>query len=211
VDKFINNKNIFKFAENYLKLEEINALILDGPFIRTSQILLNLQNLKKILIIEGNKDHLIDQNILIKKLISSKFYEYEKIILVNDNIFNYYNTDYYAVTNLIYLDINTNFISIGQGKNKTKGAKFVVKKILKSIQKNKIVFAMTFSLRTGIKNLTHYQHSKYINSKLKKYFKLFGFKLCHQLKKGKEVIYRSNSGNGSLYFNIFYLKKVNLN
>ena len=109
-------------------------------------------------------------------------------------------------TNLIYLDINSNFFKLS---GEYEGAKYTVKKILKNLRVKRIIFAMTFCLRNSIKDFKHSTHCEKINDKLDDYFRQFGYDYL-SLVNEKDNLYRGNSGFGNLYFNIFLLEKINL-
>jgi len=206
--KLKNNKNIIKFASKFLhREEEINSIILDGPCIKTTLFFIDLENIKNILIIEGNKKHYSEIKLNLKILKEIKNLRKINIKVIEENIFNFFNKEYLEKLNLIYLDLHTNFFSLTHSKHQTKGGKQIVKQILKNTRMNNLVFAMTFSLRIPLKNLTHEIHCELIESKLEKYFRIYGFKLIERLNNKLDVMYTANSGKGKLYFNVFYLQK----
>lgn len=199
-----NNLMIFKMANAYLKNDDIHALILDGPLIRSSKMISKLKNLKKITIIEGVYNHYKSIKNKIQKIPALK----KKFKVIYQNIYDYLNVKFDKRFNLIYLDINANFFKCGED-NQLEAGKYAVKKILERIGMKKVIFAMTFSLRNPIKNFLHKEHEFLINQKLKAYFNNSGFTYESMLDNTKSI-YSGNSGYGKLYFNIFLLKKINL-
>ncbi len=200
-----NNFSILKYSKSFLSnQEDINALILDGPKIRTCHFLKRLNNIKNIVIVEGNEDHF--NQIKTSLLEMQKFYINEKlkITVIKNDIFKYKNNEYLKKINLVYLDINTNFFSFSSA-----GAEVIVKRLLKRIKMQKIVFAVTFTLRNPIKDFIHSHHCSLIEIKLKEYFHKFGFKVIEKQNIGIDGIYKGNSGHGNLYFNVFCLKRIN--
>lgn len=201
IKKNENNISIIhacKLLKAYYNEEGINALILDGKQMRTTQKLEFLgDRLKKIIIVEYNKDTYEE---ILSKIKSKKYIIKCYKGHINDFIEKYNDPK----INVVYFDVNSNFFS-----SKTSyGSDFPINEFLSKSIVNELVFAATFCLRTSEKINFDVQVNK-ILLLLEKIFGSNGFN-HKQLINKKDMRYKGQKGkNKALMYVIYFLNKNN--
>ena len=201
-EKAKNNISILhacKLLKCYYNQEpSINALVLDGKKMRTTNTLSKLGNkLNNITIVEYN-------NATYEKMLSAKKLN-PRIQIYNCHIKEYIDSLNNCFTNVAYFDIMSTFFT----SEKSFGSDIIINKFLKDSLCDEIILAATFCLRNSISQ-SHQIQQKKIMILLQKIFEINGFKY-KSLISDKNLRYKGqNTGNRSMMFVLFFLYKDNI-
>jgi len=201
-EKAKNNISILhacKLLKCYYNQEpSINALVLDGKKMRTTNTLTKLGNkLNNITIVEYN-------NATYEKMLSAKKLN-PRIQIYNCHIKEYIDSLNNCFTNVAYFDIMSTFFT----SEKSFGSDIIINKFLKDSLCDEIILAATFCLRNSISQ-SHQIQQKKIMILLQKIFEINGFKY-KSLISDKNLRYKGqNTGNRSMMFVLFFLYKDNI-
>ena len=201
-EKAKNNISILhacKLLKCYYNQEpSINALVLDGKKMRTTNTLTKLGNkLNNITIVEYN-------NSTYEKMLSAKKLN-PRIQIYNCHIKEYIDSLNNCFTNVAYFDIMSTFFT----SEKSFGSDIIINKFLKDSLCDEIILAATFCLRNSISQ-SHQIQQKKIMILLQKIFEINGFKY-KSLISDKNLRYKGqNTGNRSMMFVLFFLYKDNI-
>ena len=201
-EKAKNNISILhacKLLKCYYNQEpSINALVLDGKKMRTTNTLSKLGNkLNNITIVEYN-------NATYEKMLSAKKLN-PRIQIYNCHIKEYIDSLNNCFTNVVYFDIMSTFFT----SEKSFGSDIIINKFLKDSLCDEIILAATFCLRNSISQ-SHQIQQKKIMILLQKIFEINGFKY-KSLISDKNLRYKGqNTGNRSIMFVLFFLYKDNI-
>ena len=201
-EKAKNNNSILhacKLLKSYYNEIGINALVLDGKEMRTTHTLENLGNkLKNINIVEYN--NLTYELMLNEKKMNSKIHCYNCHIKEYIDDFNDPNT------NVVYFDIMSTFFT----SEKSYGSDIIIHKFLQQSICDEIILAATFCLRNSVSQPYEIQQKK-ILLLLDKIFVNNDFSYKSLISKKKLRYKGQNTGNKSMMFVLFYLKKNSSN
>ena len=201
-EKAKNNISILhacKLLKCYYNQEpSINALVLDGKKMRTTNTLTKLGNkLNNITIVEYN-------NATYEKMLSAKKLN-PRIQIYNCHIKEYIDSLNNCFTNVAYFDIMSTFFT----SEKSFGSDIIINKFLKDSLCDEIILAATFCLRNSISQ-SHQIQQKKIMILLQKIFVINGFEY-KSLISDKNLRYKGqNTGNRSMMFVLFFLYKDNI-
>ena len=201
-EKAKNNISILhacKLLKCYYNQEpSINALVLDGKKMRTTNTLTKLGNkLNNITIVEYN-------NATYEKMLSAKKLN-PRIQIYNCHIKEYIDSLNNCFTNVAYFDIMSTFFT----SEKSFGSDIIINKFLKDSLCDEIILAATFCLRNSVSQ-SHQIQQKKIMILLQKIFEINGFKY-KSLISDKNLRYKGqNTGNRSMMFVLFFLYKDNI-
>ena len=175
----------------------INALVLDGKKMRTTNTLTRLGNkLNNITIVEYN-------NATYEKMLHAKKLN-PRIQIYNCHIKEYIDSLNNCYTNVAYFDIMSTFFT----SEKSFGSDIIINKFLKDSLCDEIVLAATFCLRNSVSQ-SHQIQQKKIMILLQKIFEINGFNY-KSLISDKNLRYKGqNTGNRSMMFVLFFLYKDN--
>ena len=186
-----------KLLKSYYNEKGIKALILDGREMRTTEILLNLKDrLKNLIIVEYNKDTFFEiKNKILNLKNNIKCYNCH----INDYIEKYNDSE----INVVYFDLMENFFS----SEKSHGSDFVINEFLLKSNVNELIFAATFCLR-NLDHISYNAQEKKILLCLEKIFLSNEFKE-KKLIMNKNMRYKGQNGlNNALMFVLYYLNKI---
>lgn len=201
-EKAKNNISILhacKLLKCYYNSEpSINALVLDGKKMRTTNTLTRLgKKLNNITIVEYNNE-------TYEKMLNSKKLN-PKIQIYNCHIKEYIDSLNNSYTNVVYFDIMSTFFTT----EKSYGSDIIINKFLKDSLCDEIILAATFCLRNSVSQ-SHQIQQKKIMILLKKIFEINGF-MYKSLIDDKNLRYKGqNTGNRSMMFVLFFLYKDNI-
>lgn len=196
-EKAKNNISILhacKLLKCYYNSEpSINALVLDGKKMRTTNTLTRLgKKLNNITIVEYNNE-------TYEKMLNSKKLN-PKIQIYNCHIKEYIDSLNNSYTNVVYFDIMSTFFTT----EKSYGSDIIINKFLKDSLCDEIILAATFCLRNSVSQ-SHQIQQKKIMILLKKIFEINGF-MYKSLIDDKNLRYKGqNTGNRSMMFVLFFL------
>jgi hypothetical protein len=202
-EKAKNNISILhacKLLKCYYNSEpSINALVLDGKKMRTTNTLTRLgKKLNNITIVEYNNE-------TYEKMLNSKKLN-PKIQIYNCHIKEYIDSLNNSYTNVAYFDIMSTFFT----SDKSYGSDIIINKFLKESLCNEIILAATFCLRNSLSQ-SHQIQQKRIMILLQKIFEVNGFKY-KSLISDKNLRYKGqNTGNRSMMFVLFFLYREPIN
>ena len=195
-EKAKNNISILhacKLLKSYYNQDGINALVLDGKEMRTTNTLKSLGNrLKNIYIVEYNNP---TYELMLKDKKSN-------IHCFNCHIKEYIDDLNDPYTNVAYFDIMSTFFT----SEKSFGSDIIIHKFLQQSKCDEIILAATFCLRNSVSQFYEMQQQK-ILLLLEKIFFINGFAYKSLLPKKKLRYKGQNTGNRSMMFVLFYLKK----
>lgn len=197
-EKTKNNTAILhasKLLKAYSDGNGISALVLDGKEMRTTRTLEFLGGkLRRVNVVEYN-------NQTYEKMLRDKK-DKDKVHCYNCHIKEYIDHLNDTNTNLVYFDIMSTLFS----SEKSYGSDIIINQFLRQSSVNEIILAATFCLRNSSPQSFEIQQRK-ILLLLSKIFLVngFGYKLLLPLDK---LRYKGqNTGNKSMMFVLFYLKK----
>jgi len=201
-EKAKNNISILhacKLLKCYYNQEpSINALVLDGKKMRTTNTLTKLgDKLNNITIVEYN-------NATYEKMLHAKKLN-PRIQIYNCHIKEYIDSLNNCFTNVAYFDIMSTFFT----SEKSFGSDIIINKFLRDSLCDEIILAATFCLRNSVSQ-SHQIQQKKIMILLQKIFEINGFKY-KSLISDKNLRYKGqNTGNRSMMFVLFFLYKDNI-
>ena len=195
-EKQKNNISILhacKLLKSYYNQNGIKALVLDGKEMRTTNTLKSLgDRLKTIYIVEYN-------NPTYELMLNNKK---SNVRCFNCHIKEYIDDLNDPYTNVAYFDIMSTFFT----SEKSYGSDIIIHKFLQQSFCDEIILAATFCLRNSASQFYEIQQQK-ILLLLKKIFIINGFSYKSLLSKKKLRYKGQNTGNRSMMFVLFYLKK----
>ena len=201
IKKTENNISILhscKILKAYFNGEGITALILDAETMKTTKTLMMLgQRLKKIIIVENNKE---TYNKMTEEISNKNLNE--RIELYNCLMDTYLENYLNPKINVVYFDLNESFFT----SKISYGSDYAINYFLKNSEENEIVFAATFCLRSI--HVGKYElEKKKILLFLNKIFLGNGFE-SEQLILNKKMRYKGQKGpNKALMFVLYFLKR----
>lgn len=186
-----------KYILNNMKKigSKVQAVILDGKNLRTTKALMQCQRLvKRITIVEINKASFLKMK--------NKIDGHPKIELLNGHLYEYIEDNLSPSTNLIYLDLMSNYFNT----ENSFGTQSYLNKMLKTLKSEKVMLAATFCMRTTQSGMTFEKQEKSIIANLKEMCDVHKFRLKSLLKQ-ETISYRGQRGC-PMMFVLYMLEKV---